>query len=111
MIGYSGYWRRQLLRDYHPHFTQSVMPDMNDRWDTTRRFWDDVHHRNQMDYSLTMKARGPASQVFAQGVISRQRNMFRGLLKEGAKAERLKFSDFRLKRKWLPKDRAKISRD
>ena len=78
---------------------------MMERWDGTRREWDDHHLRNQHAYSYGMKTLGPGTVIFAQKFISRRRAEFRAALKVGGKAEKLVWSEFRTTRRFLPKDR------
>jgi hypothetical protein len=78
---------------------------MRERWDGSRREWDDFHVRNQRTYCLEMKRLGPSFYTFACVHISKRRAEFRRRLRDGMKAERLVMSDFRRKRRFLPKDR------
>lgn len=77
------------------------------RWDGTRREWDDFHLRNQHAYCLNMKNMGPSYYAFACTAISKRRAEFRKRLRNGRKPERLIISEFRAKRRLLPKDRQK----
>jgi hypothetical protein len=77
-----------------------------ERWDGTRRPWDANRLRWQCEYSLGMKATGPANATFAVRHISSERAKFRALRAAGAKPDRLIFSEFRMFRKWLPGDQA-----
>ena len=78
---------------------------MRQRWDMTRRYWDDFHLRNQHAYCSNMKRLGPSGYSFACLFISKRRAEYRNLLRKGVKPDRLILSDFRLPRKFLPRER------